>query len=78
VSSIEQVREVLNCEVKRYNEHQVHSSTGEIPAIRFERAIKEGKTMFRPFKVPMPYKSTKDLFSKKEPLMHTEKSLLVE
>lgn len=66
VSSIKQVREVLSCEVKRYNERQLHSTTREIPAIRFERAIKEGKTMFRPFKVPLPYKSTKDLFSLRE------------
>ncbi len=63
LSSIEQVREILRYEVKRYNEHQPHSTTGEIPATRFNKAIIEGRTMFRPFRVPMPYKSTKDLFS---------------
>jgi hypothetical protein len=62
VESIAQVREILSHEVKRYNEQQVHSTTGEIPRIRFERAIEEGKTLFRPFKVPFPYESTKDIF----------------
>jgi hypothetical protein len=30
--------------------------------MRLRRAIKEGKTLFRPFKVPWPYESTKDIF----------------
>jgi hypothetical protein len=62
VQSITQVREVLSHEVKWYNEHQVHSTTGEIPRIRLERAIEGGKTLFRPFKLPFPYESTKDIF----------------
>lgn len=66
IRKIEEVREVLSYEVKRYNEHQVHSTTKEIPIIRFERAIREGKTLFRPFKVPYPYESTKDIFCIKE------------
>lgn len=64
--TVAQVREVLRYEIKRYNEHQVHSVTGEVPAIRFRRAIKEGKTLFRPFKVPSPYQSTKDIFCLRE------------
>lgn len=66
IRKIEEVREVLLDEVKRYNEQQVHSVTGEIPAIRFEKAIREGKSLFRPFKVPFPYESTKDIFSIRE------------
>lgn len=66
IREIGEVREILSYEVKRYNEHQVHSTTKEIPANRFERAIKEGKTLFRPFKVPYPYESTKDIFCIKE------------
>ena len=66
ISPIEQVREVLSYERRRYNEQQVHSTTGEIPIIRFERAIKEGKNLFRPFKVPSPFESTKDIFCIKE------------
>jgi hypothetical protein len=30
--------------------------------MRLERAIEEGKTLFRPFKLPFPYRSTKDIF----------------
>lgn len=66
IRNIEGVKEVLSYEVKRYNEQQVHSTTKEIPVIRFERAIKEGKTLFRPFKIPYPYESTKDIFCIKE------------
>lgn len=66
IRKIEEVRETLSCEVKRYNEHHVHSTTQEIPIIRFARAIKEGKSLFRPFKVPYPYESTKDIFCIKE------------
>lgn len=66
IRSIKEVREVLIYEVRRYNEQQVHSETKEIPAIRFERAIKEGKTLFRPFRMPSPYESTKDIFCIRE------------
>lgn len=66
IKEIEQVREVLRHEVKRYNEEQVHSTTKETPIIRFERAMKEGKALFRPFKAPYPYESTKDIFCIKE------------
>jgi len=66
IKAIEQVREVLSYEVKRYNEQQVHSTTREIPIIRFEMATREGKTLFRPFKVPYPYESTKDIFCIRE------------
>lgn len=62
VRSVSQVREILHYEVKRYNEHQVHSTTGEIPIIRFEKALEEGKSLFRPFKIPFPYESTRDIF----------------
>jgi len=53
---------LLKIEVERYNYHQVHSTTGEVPAIRFQRAKREKKSLFRAFAVPSPYKSTKDIF----------------
>lgn len=49
-------------EVHRYNYHQVHSTTGEIPAIRFEKAKKAGNSLFRLFTLPKPYLSVKDVF----------------
>jgi ribosomal protein S13 len=62
LSSIEEVRAVLRDEVERYNNHQVHSTTGEIPQIRFEKATHSGNSLFRPFTLPKPYTSTKDVF----------------
>ena len=52
----------MESEVTRYNYRQVHSTTGEIPIIRFERAVKEKKSLFREFTIPSPYESVKDIF----------------
>lgn len=62
IKRIEEARQVLRSEVDRYNNHQVHSTTGEIPALRFQRARKEKRSLFRPFIVPPPFQSTKDIF----------------
>lgn len=62
LSDIADVRSVLKAEVDRYNNHQVHSTTGEIPRIRFEKAHQAGNSLFRPFALPQPYKSPKDVF----------------
>lgn len=66
VANIDQAREILQREVKRYNEHQVHSTTKEIPAIRFEKVKREGNSLFRPFSIPKPYQSIKDIFCLRE------------
>ncbi len=66
---IEEVRSVLKEEVSRYNNHQVHSTTGEIPSIRFEKAREEGNSLFRPFVLPKPYTSAKDVFCLREKRM---------
>jgi hypothetical protein len=60
--SMEDARAVLRDEVQRYNYQQVHSTTGEVPAIRFANANKAGNSLFRPFVLPKPYKSAKDVF----------------
>lgn len=62
LSTLEETRAVLHDEVQRYNYHQVHSTTGEVPAIRFANARKAGNSLFRPFALPKPYKSPKDVF----------------
>jgi hypothetical protein len=62
ISSYEDARTVLRAEVERYNYHQVHSTTGEIPAIRFEKAKTAGNSLFRPFSLPKPFTSLKDVF----------------
>ena len=46
LSAIEEVRSVLKEELDRYNNYQVHSTTGEIPSIRFEKARKEGNSLY--------------------------------
>jgi hypothetical protein len=69
LSTIEEVRPVLREEVNRYNNHQVHSTTGEIPGIRFDNAKREGNSLFRPFVLPKPYTSTKDVFCLREKRM---------
>jgi transposase len=62
LTSLEEVRGVLRDELDRYNNHQVHSTTGEIPSLRFENARKNGNSFFRPFSLPKPYTSPKDVF----------------
>jgi hypothetical protein len=62
LTSLDDVRSVLRNEVDRYNNHQVHSTTGEIPNLRFENARKSGTSLFRPFSLPKPYASPKDVF----------------
>ena len=69
LSAIDEVRVVLNEEVDRYNNHQVHSTTGEVPSIRFDKAGKEGNSLFRPFALPKPYASAKDVFCLREKRM---------
>lgn len=62
INTIKDANEVLQDELNRYNYRTVHSTTKEIPAIRFERAIKSGKSLFREFRIKPPYQSTKDIF----------------
>lgn len=62
VTSLNDARLVLREEVHRYNYLQVHSTTQEIPAIRFENACSNRKSLFRPFVIPKPYSLAKDVF----------------
>jgi hypothetical protein len=66
IKTIEDGRKILQEEVERYNTHQVHSTTKEIPDIRFERAIRENNSVLKPFIVPAPFTSTKDIFCLRE------------
>lgn len=63
INDIAKGQEILDEEVRFYNTKRVHSTTGEIPEIRFNTALKEGKTLFRPFTIPAPYQSTRDIFA---------------
>jgi hypothetical protein len=62
ISTLKNARSVLQEELDRYNNHQVHSTTKEIPNIRFEKATAAGNSLFRPFSLPKPYTSPDDVF----------------
>jgi hypothetical protein len=62
ISTREEARPVLHEEVHRYNYRQVHSTTHQIPAVRFEKAQTEQRSLFRPFALPKPFTSPKDVF----------------
>ncbi len=66
ITDIEDGRAVLKEELDRYNNHQVHSTTGEIPRIRFANALTAGNSLFRPFALPKPYTTPKDVFCLRE------------
>jgi len=59
-------RDILRAEVERYNTKQIHSTTGEIPLIRFQKAEREANTVFRKLELPKPFVSQKDVFCLKE------------
>lgn len=69
ITTIQQAREVLKQEVLRYNTKQVHSTTKEIPDIRFTKALRSGNSLFRPFTLPAPYTDPKDIFCLREKRM---------
>jgi hypothetical protein len=62
VTDIRQAQKVLDQELYRYNYRQIHSTTGEVPYFRFQRALEEKKSLFREFKIKPPYQSVKDIF----------------
>lgn len=62
ITSITEARQILKYEMQQYNWKRMHSTTGEVPMIRFERAIKEQKTLFRDFVLQPPFQSVKDVF----------------
>jgi hypothetical protein len=77
ISRLSQANQVLWREVDEpsaspigeYNHKRIHSTTHEIPFLRYQRALKENRNVFsqdtefvRPFTVPPPYQSIKDIF----------------
>ena len=62
IADLEGAKRVLAQEVYQYNCRRVHSTTLEIPYIRFQRALKEKKSMFRQFVIKPPFQSIRDIF----------------
>ena len=63
VTTLAEGRKILQQEVNQYNYHRVHSTTGEIPMVRFQRATNNNQTLFKEFKLLLPDQSVKDIFS---------------
>ncbi len=66
ITTLEEGRAVLRAELTRYNHRQVHSTTGEVPDIRFAKARAAGQSLFRPFALPKPYRAAQDVFCLRE------------
>ena len=62
VTEINQAQRILNQEIHRYNYRQVHSTTQEVPYLRFQQSLQDKKSLFREFSIPQPYQSVKDIF----------------
>jgi len=62
VIEIAHANRILQKEVYEYNHKRIHSTTGAIPLLRFQRALQEKQSLFRELKVPPPFKSIKDIF----------------
>lgn len=62
VTDTKHAQRIVDKEMVRYNYHQVHSTTGEVPYKRFQRALQQNISLFRQFAVPKPFTSTKDIF----------------
>jgi len=63
LTTLEELRKVLSEMVNAYNTKWVHSSTKEIPIVRFENAIRNKKSLFKPFNLESePKKTVDDIF----------------
>ena len=62
ITEIHAAQAILHHEVDRYNYQQIHSTTLEIPFVRFQNALSEKKSLFREFSVRPPFESPKDIF----------------
>ncbi|MBI4803562.1 MAG: hypothetical protein HY796_13670 [Elusimicrobia bacterium] len=48
--------------IRRAKQNWIHSTTHEIPAVRFEKALQQKQSLFRPFHIRPLYQSVKDIF----------------
>jgi len=62
ITDIGKAQIILAKLISKYNYHWIHSTTKEVPYIRFQRARREHKTLFRTFSIRPPFQSTKDIF----------------
>jgi hypothetical protein len=63
VKDLSHAQRILNYERDRYNYKQVHTTTLEIPALRFNSAKEAKKSLFRSWAIPAPFTSIRDIFA---------------
>jgi len=63
VKEINHAQHILNHEREHYNFKQIHSTTLEIPSLRFNSALKANKSLFRSWTIPKPFLSLRDIFA---------------
>ena len=63
VKDIKYAQRILNFERDRYNYKLVHSTTLEIPSMRFNSALRTKKSLFRDWSIPKPFLSLRDIFA---------------
>ena len=66
IKTIGGLRKVLKDLIWRYNHKWVHSTTKEIPIVRFENAARGGKSLFRPFRLGEKDMTVDDIFCLRE------------
>jgi len=62
IKTINPANQVLFKEIHEYNHKRIHSTTEEIPYLRYQRALREKLSALRKFMIPPPYQSIKDIF----------------
>lgn len=62
INKIKKTRGILNQELHRYNYPQLHSANKKIPYLRFQKVLKEKRSLLRGFSIKPPFQSTKDIF----------------
>lgn len=62
VATLKGLRPILKELVNAYNTKWVHSTTKEIPIIRFENAIRNRKSLFKPFYIAKQNQTIDDIF----------------
>lgn len=62
LTTLPELRTVLRDLVEKYNTTWVHSTTKEIPIVRFEKALSDQRSLFKPFKLVHPGTDVKDIF----------------
>lgn len=62
ITQIEDARKILYEEIHQYNFKRIHSVTKEIPAIRYEKALEENKSLFQPLTIRLPNQTLEDIF----------------